>query len=124
MKIDMVENGRMNICISVVMRVTLKDGTFHEVSQTKCTLTTLCRIERKPCNFVQDIGVGFMENCRSKAIGIQKVRTVQIDKNEVWQSLISFIYKRLKRKRSPMRRSAPFDILEVSWVIVFMTRYT
>lgn len=65
-----------------------------------------------------------MENCRSKAIGIQKVRTVQIDKNDEWQSLTSFIYKRLKKKRSPMLRSAPFDILEVSWVIVFMTRYT
>ncbi|KAI9284236.1 Rad52 22 double-strand break repair protein [Umbelopsis sp. AD052] len=49
--IDVLENGKMNICISVVMRVTLKDGTFHE-----------------------DIGVGFMENCRSKAIGIQKAK--------------------------------------------------
>ncbi|KAH8554820.1 Rad52/22 double-strand break repair protein [Umbelopsis sp. PMI_123] len=49
--IDVLENGRMNICISVVMRVTLKDGTFHE-----------------------DIGVGSMENCKSKAIGIQKAK--------------------------------------------------
>lgn len=65
-----------------------------------------------------------MENCRSKAIGIQKVRIVQNDKIEVWQSLTGLFLKRLKRKRSPMRRSAPFDILEVSWVIVFMTRYT
>ncbi|KAG2189186.1 hypothetical protein INT44_004328, partial [Umbelopsis vinacea] len=45
--IDVLDNGKMNICISVVMRVTLKDGTFHEVSQVNCTSTTSCHTERK-----------------------------------------------------------------------------
>ncbi|KAM3581757.1 Cell death protease [Umbelopsis sp. WA50703] len=50
-KIESTDNGKYNSCVSVIMRVTLKDGTFHE-----------------------DIGLGSVENCRSKTQAITKAK--------------------------------------------------
>lgn len=49
---DEVPNtGRINIGLSVIMRVTLRDGTYHE-----------------------DIGYGHMENCKTKAAAFEKAK--------------------------------------------------
>ncbi|CAO3695392.1 unnamed protein product [Rhizopus microsporus] len=48
---DVLENGRVNLGVSVTVRVSLKDGTFHE-----------------------DIGYGSAENSKSKAIAFEKAK--------------------------------------------------
>ncbi|KAG2174889.1 hypothetical protein INT43_005951, partial [Umbelopsis isabellina] len=48
---EVTDGGRYNVCISVIMRITLKDGTFHE-----------------------DIGMGSIENCKSKTQAIGKAK--------------------------------------------------
>lgn len=45
------QNGRISLGLSVTMRITLKDGTFHE-----------------------DIGYGQIENCRGKAAAFEKAK--------------------------------------------------
>ena len=54
-QVDYVEeverSGKFNMGISVIMRVTLRDGMYHE-----------------------DIGYGHIENCKSKAMGFEKVK--------------------------------------------------
>ncbi|CEI94678.1 Putative DNA repair and recombination protein RAD52 [Rhizopus microsporus] len=48
---DVLENGRVNLGVSVTVRISLKDGTFHE-----------------------DIGYGSAENSKSKAIAFEKAK--------------------------------------------------
>ncbi|KAF8474943.1 hypothetical protein BDZ91DRAFT_712041 [Kalaharituber pfeilii] len=52
-QIDFVEenSGKVNLGLSVIMRVTLKDGTYHE-----------------------DIGYGHIENCKGKAAAFEKAK--------------------------------------------------
>ncbi|CAL5873873.1 uncharacterized protein PFLUO_LOCUS8156 [Penicillium psychrofluorescens] len=54
-QIDFVEEnpntGKINLGLSVIVRVTLRDGTFHE-----------------------DIGYGHIENCKGKAAGFEKAK--------------------------------------------------
>ena len=45
-----IENGRVSVGISVIVRITLKDGTYHE-----------------------DIGHGSIENAKTKAAAFEKV---------------------------------------------------
>jgi DNA repair and recombination protein RAD52 len=49
--IDTQEGGRVNVGVTAIVRVTLRDGVFHE-----------------------DIGYGMLENSRSKAQALDKVR--------------------------------------------------
>lgn len=49
--VDILENGRVNLGVSVTVRITLKDSTYHE-----------------------DIGYGSAENSKSKAIAFEKAR--------------------------------------------------
>ncbi|KAG0738786.1 hypothetical protein G6F57_002557 [Rhizopus arrhizus] len=49
--VDVLETGRINLGVSVTVRITLKDGTYHE-----------------------DIGYGSSENTKSKAIAFEKAR--------------------------------------------------
>ena len=49
--VDELPGGKINIGLSVIVRVTLKDGTFHE-----------------------DIGYGQIDNCKSKAMAFDKAK--------------------------------------------------
>ncbi|KAI9278122.1 hypothetical protein BY458DRAFT_488266 [Sporodiniella umbellata] len=49
--VDILDDGRVNLGVSVTVRITLKDSTYHE-----------------------DIGYGSAENCRSKAMAFEKAR--------------------------------------------------
>jgi recombination DNA repair RAD52 pathway protein len=55
------ETGRVNLGLSVVVRVTLKDGVYHEVDSVYNLLTD------------QDIGYGSIENAKTKAAAFEKV---------------------------------------------------
>ena len=49
--VDENQNGRVSLGLSVIVRVTLKDGTFHE-----------------------DVGYGHIENCKGKAAAFEKAK--------------------------------------------------
>ncbi|RKP29619.1 recombination protein Rad52, partial [Metschnikowia bicuspidata] len=49
--VDTLGAGRVSLGLSVVVRITLRDGTFHE-----------------------DLGYGFLENARSKAVAFEKCK--------------------------------------------------
>jgi DNA repair and recombination protein RAD52 len=49
--VDENQSGRISLGLSVIVRVTLKDGTFHE-----------------------DIGYGHIENCKGKAVAFEKAK--------------------------------------------------
>jgi DNA repair and recombination protein RAD52 len=49
--VDENQNGRISLGLSVIVRVTLKDGTFHE-----------------------DVGYGHIENCKGKAAAFEKAK--------------------------------------------------
>jgi DNA repair and recombination protein RAD52 len=51
------ETQRYNVGVSVVMRVTLKEGMFHE-----------------------DVGYGMIENAKSKGMALDKVRNASVDR--------------------------------------------
>lgn len=57
------ESGRVSLGLSVVIRVTLRDGVFHEVMN----LTNNRVLSRK-----QDIGYGSIDNAKSKAAAFEK----------------------------------------------------
>ncbi|RUP50770.1 hypothetical protein BC936DRAFT_137719 [Jimgerdemannia flammicorona] len=68
--IDFVDsdNGRISIGVSVVIRVTLKDGSYHEVGYQKrdemWAATVMC----------WDVGYGSMENAKNKANAFEKAK--------------------------------------------------
>jgi DNA repair and recombination protein RAD52 len=49
--VDESQSGRVSLGLSVIVRVTLKDGTFHE-----------------------DVGYGHIENCKGKAAAFEKAK--------------------------------------------------
>ena len=49
--VDENQNGKISLGLSVIVRVTLKDGTFHE-----------------------DVGYGHIENCKGKAAAFEKAK--------------------------------------------------
>jgi DNA repair and recombination protein RAD52 len=49
--VDENQNGKISLGVSVIVRVTLKDGTFHE-----------------------DMGYGHIENCKGKAAAFEKAK--------------------------------------------------
>ena len=49
--VDEAQSGRVSLGLSVIVRVTLKDGTFHE-----------------------DVGYGHIENCKGKAAAFEKAK--------------------------------------------------
>jgi recombination DNA repair RAD52 pathway protein len=71
-KIESTDNGKYNSCVSVIMRVTLKDGTFHEVDYIHVKLQFSSYLISYD-HLIQDIGLGSVENCRSKTQAITKV---------------------------------------------------
>lgn len=57
----------MSLGLSVIVRVTLRDGTFHEVRN----------FESQEVGFakqLQDIGYGHIENCKGKAAAFEKAK--------------------------------------------------
>lgn len=62
--------GKMTLGLSVIVRVTLKDGTFHEVRASGYDYMPCCLT----CPLSQDIGYGHIENCRGKAAAFEKAK--------------------------------------------------
>lgn len=63
--------GKISLGLSVIVRVTLRDGTYHEVY-----LPTVCIIAawRYGSQILKDIGYGQMENCKGKAAAFEKAK--------------------------------------------------
>jgi recombination DNA repair RAD52 pathway protein len=57
------ETGRVSLGLSVIVRITLRDGTYHEV-----------RLFSEEANR-KDIGYGSIENAKTKAAAFEKVAT-------------------------------------------------
>lgn len=104
------ESKRFNIGVTAIVRVTLRDGTFHE-----------------------DVGYGMLENAKSKAAALDKVswrfrlssvllvvgsreRHVDIPPFSVWACIIS-----ARRRQSRMHSNAPSEISEIYLEIVCTT---
>ncbi|KAL8850139.1 MAG: hypothetical protein Q9221_004900 [Calogaya cf. arnoldii] len=70
-QLDFVEEsqstGKVSLGLSVIVRVTLRDGTYHEVNH-QSLLSYLCA---QP---LQDIGYGHIENCKGKAAAFEKAK--------------------------------------------------
>ena len=58
--------------LSVIVRVTLKDGTYHEVCVHGCVLHTVALTNWS--GSTQDIGYGHIENCKGKAAAFEKAK--------------------------------------------------
>lgn len=61
------QNGKVSLGLSIVVRITLKDGTFHEVKLFSSTYKALFK-------FIQDIGYGSIENGKGKAASFEKAK--------------------------------------------------
>ena len=61
--------GKVSLGLSVVVRVTLRDGSFHEVFIPR-TIVVL----RTCTESYQDIGYGHIENCKGKAAAFEKAK--------------------------------------------------
>lgn len=60
--------GKVSLGLSVIVRVTLRDGTFHEVKLLYSDIS-----KSRIIDFVgQDIGYGHIENCKGKAAAFEK----------------------------------------------------
>ena len=79
--VDFVDfnNGRFYVGVSAIVRVTLKDGTFHE-----------------------DVGYGTSEGMKSKALSIEKARKESLSQRG---SLIPKAQKRKMTRRNTIERS-------------------
>ena len=67
MQVDETEQGRVTLGLSVILRVTLRDGTYHEV----CSLGSG---PRRKLTEMKDIGYGHIENCKGKAAAFEKAK--------------------------------------------------
>lgn len=63
--------GKISLGLSVIVRVTLRDGTYHEVY-----LPTICVIATRwyGSQMLKDIGYGQIENCKGKAAAFEKAK--------------------------------------------------
>ncbi|KAL9590772.1 MAG: hypothetical protein Q9203_000410 [Teloschistes exilis] len=70
-QIDFVEEsqstGKVSLGLSVIVRVTLRDGTHHEVRVLIGTRDAFAHIP-------EDLGYGHIENCKSKAAAFEKAK--------------------------------------------------
>ncbi|KAL8802630.1 MAG: hypothetical protein Q9182_003683 [Xanthomendoza sp. 2 TL-2023] len=70
-QIDFVDEsqgtGKVSLGLSVIVRVTLRDGTYHEVRSLTLLLQLLAQMP-------QDIGYGHIENCKGKAAAFEKAK--------------------------------------------------
>ncbi|KAL8633034.1 hypothetical protein Q9189_001288 [Teloschistes chrysophthalmus] len=70
-QIDFVEEsqstGKVSLGLSVIVRVTLRDGTHHEVRLLIGTRDAFAHIP-------EDLGYGHIENCKSKAAAFEKAK--------------------------------------------------
>lgn len=64
------DSGKVSLGLSVTVRVTLKDGTYHEVLKSDQFLYQARSAEQ----LFQDIGYGHIENCKSKALAFEKAK--------------------------------------------------
>lgn len=60
-------SGKISLGLSVIVRVTLKDGTYHEVGVQRLKLKYILTC-------LQDIGYGHIENCKGKAAAFEKAK--------------------------------------------------
>lgn len=60
--------GRISLGLSVIVRVTLRDGTYHEVCSVVYITALLWLI------ILKDIGYGQIENCKGKAAAFEKAK--------------------------------------------------
>ena len=67
-KVDEAQGGKITLGLSIVVRVTLRDGTYHEVSW--CATYRLLVV----ADLKKDIGYGHIENCKSKAAAFEKAK--------------------------------------------------
>ena len=65
--------GKISLGLSVIVKVTLKDGTFHEVRSQPASfvITSWGSID---LYMLQDIGYGHIENCKGKAAAFEKAK--------------------------------------------------
>ena len=61
--------GKISLGLSVIVRVTLRDGAFHEVYAC-----ILCFIAALWLTTLKDIGYGQIENCKGKAAAFEKAK--------------------------------------------------
>lgn len=61
--------GKVSLGLSVIVRVTLRDGTYHEVDPPAVWCASL-----RFAHWVQDIGYGHIENCKGKAAAFEKAK--------------------------------------------------
>ena len=61
--------GKITLGLSVIVRVTLRDGTYHEV-RLEIQATSVAVILTR----IQDIGYGHIENCKGKAAAFEKAK--------------------------------------------------
>ncbi|KAI4256088.1 MAG: hypothetical protein LQ352_002244 [Teloschistes flavicans] len=70
-QIDFVEEsqstGKVSLGLSVIVRVTLRDGAHHEVRVLICIRNVFAHIP-------EDLGYGHIENCKSKAAAFEKAK--------------------------------------------------
>ncbi|KAL8693681.1 MAG: hypothetical protein Q9218_001538 [Villophora microphyllina] len=70
-QIDFVEEsqntGKVSLGLSVIVRVTLRDGTYHEVR-------VVIRTSDAFAYLLEDLGYGHIENCKSKAAAFEKAK--------------------------------------------------
>lgn len=59
--------GKVSLGLSVIVRVTLRDGTHHEVR-------VLIGIRDAFAHIPEDLGYGHIENCKSKAAAFEKAK--------------------------------------------------
>lgn len=62
-------SGKVSLGLSVIVRVTLRDGTFHEVGREDAYSFAPNNAE-----ISQDIGYGHIENCKGKAAAFEKAK--------------------------------------------------
>ena len=99
---------RHTIGIAAIVRVTLRDGVYHE-----------------------DIGYGMMENSKSKAAAFDKVRSTPLIPRCLRGPRSFHAHRRswvqpssVGKRPSLMPSSVPCVILEISWETAFMTKNT
>ena len=69
MKVDEAQGGKITLGLSIVVRVTLRDGTYHEVG-----VCMTCWLFAIVTDMIKDIGYGHIENCKSKAAAFEKAK--------------------------------------------------
>ena len=103
--VDRSESGRYNVGVTAIIRVTLREGVYHE-----------------------DIGYGTADNSPSKGQALDKVsisclppRMRRVNVISSWLKI--WVFFSARRRQSQMVLNVHYGILEIWWEIVFMIKH-